>query len=367
MGRRGARARPRGGQAAARLDRLLRLPLVPRDGARVLRGRRDGCGHERAVRVREGRPGGTPRRRRDLHGRAAGDDGLRRLAAERLPRPRRGPVLRRHLLPAAAAPGHAELEAGAPGRRPGLARAARGDRPGRADDPAAPAWSGGARGAGRRRRPGIARLGADRAEARLRPRARRLGQRAQVPADVRDRVPAAPRGARDGAAHAAPDGGRRHLRPDRRRLLPLQRRRAVDRPPLREDALRQRAAGPRVPARLPGVERAALRARVYRDARLGAARASPGGGRLRLGAGRRLRGRRGQVLRLDARGGARRAARRAGRDRDRALRHDRERQLRGREHPGPRHHRPRGAGRDQGAPAGGPRAAASGRASTTSA
>ena len=33
-----ARARRRG-QAAARLDRLQRLPLVPRDGARVLRGR----------------------------------------------------------------------------------------------------------------------------------------------------------------------------------------------------------------------------------------------------------------------------------------------------------------------------------------
>ena len=31
--------RARAGPAAAGLDRLLRLPLVPRDGARVLRGR----------------------------------------------------------------------------------------------------------------------------------------------------------------------------------------------------------------------------------------------------------------------------------------------------------------------------------------
>ena len=34
----GVRARPRGGQAGPRLDRLRRLPLVPRHGARVLRG-----------------------------------------------------------------------------------------------------------------------------------------------------------------------------------------------------------------------------------------------------------------------------------------------------------------------------------------
>ena len=45
---------------------------------------------------------------------------------------------------------------------------------------------------------------------------------------------------------------RRHLRPGRRRLRPLQRRRDLDRPALREDALRQRAARARVPARLAG-------------------------------------------------------------------------------------------------------------------
>ena len=46
---------------------------------------------------------------------------------------------------------------------------------------------------------------------------------------------------------------------------------------------------------------ALLRARVHGDARLGAARPAPGGGRLRLLARRRLRGRGGPLLRLDAR------------------------------------------------------------------
>ena len=90
-----------------------------------------------------------------------------------------------------------------------------------------------------------------------------------------------------------------------------------------------------------------------RDARLGAARPAPGGGRLRQRARRRLRGRRGQVLRLEARRGAR-GARAAGGRRDRALRHDRGRQLRGRQHPRARHLRPRAARRDQGRPARGP-------------
>ena len=60
--------RARRGQAAPRLGRLQLLPLVPRHGARVVRGQRDGRAHERALREREGRPRGAPRRRR-------GDDG----------------------------------------------------------------------------------------------------------------------------------------------------------------------------------------------------------------------------------------------------------------------------------------------------
>ena len=49
-----------------------------------------------------------------------------------------------------------------------------------------------------------------------------------------------------------------------------------------------------------------------------------------------------------------RGARALGRRRDRVLRHDRGGQLRGRQHPGPRHRRPRPARRDQGRPPGRP-------------
>ena len=59
--------------------------------------------------------------------------------------------------------------------------------------------------------------------------------------------------------HARRDGVRRHLRPDRRRLPPLFDRRALARAALREDALRQRAARTRLPARLAGHRRRALR------------------------------------------------------------------------------------------------------------
>ena len=60
---------------------------------------------------------------------------------------------------------------------------------------------------------------------------------------------------------AAGDGARRDLRPGRRRLLALRGRRHLDRPPLREDALRQRAARARLPARLAGLGRGAPAAR----------------------------------------------------------------------------------------------------------
>ena len=56
---------------------------------------------------------------------------------------------------------------------------------------------------------------------------------------------------------AARDGARRHLRPGRRRLRALRGRRDLDGPPLREDALRQRAARARLPARLAGRRRPA--------------------------------------------------------------------------------------------------------------
>ncbi len=56
---------------------------------------------QRRVRLRQGRPRGTARRRRGLHGGRPGDHRLRRVADERLPDPRPAPVLRWHVLPAA--------------------------------------------------------------------------------------------------------------------------------------------------------------------------------------------------------------------------------------------------------------------------
>ena len=103
VGRGGVREGARRGQADPALDRLLGLPLVPRDGARVVRERRDGERDERALRQHQGRPRGAARRRLDLHGGGRRDHRQRRLAAHRLPQARRRAVLRRHVLPADAA------------------------------------------------------------------------------------------------------------------------------------------------------------------------------------------------------------------------------------------------------------------------
>ena len=99
-------------------------------------------------------------------------------------------------------------------------------------------------------------------------RVRRLRRRAEVPARLDARAPAAPRQAtrRSGWSRrpstAWPRGGMYDRR--RRRLPPLLGRRALARPALREDALRQRAARLRVPARLGRDRRAALPARSSR-------------------------------------------------------------------------------------------------------
>ena len=105
-------------QADPALRRLLRLPLVPRDGPRVLRGPGSGEGDERALREREGRPRGAPRHRPDLPGRAADAHAARRrLAAHDVPHRRPGAVLRGHVLPEGGALRPAGL------RRPHAARA----------------------------------------------------------------------------------------------------------------------------------------------------------------------------------------------------------------------------------------------------
>ena len=63
--------------------RVRRVPLVPRHGARVVRGRGDRGVHERALRQRQGRPRGAARRRRGLHAGDDRDDRARRLADDR--------------------------------------------------------------------------------------------------------------------------------------------------------------------------------------------------------------------------------------------------------------------------------------------
>ena len=100
----------------------------------------------------------------------------------------------------------------------------------------------------------------------LRRAQRRLRRRAEVPAGLGDRVPAAARASATMALatlHAM--AARRHPRPARRRLRPLQRRRHLDGAALREDALRQRAARARLPARLAGLGRASGCARSACD------------------------------------------------------------------------------------------------------
>ena len=171
------------------------------------------------------------------------------------------------------------------------------------------------------------------------------------------------------AADPARDGLGRHVRPGRRRLRALLGRRLLARPALREDALRQRAARARVPARLAGDRRrrcSGASTEETLDWALREMRAPRG--RLLLRARRRLRGRRGQVLRLERRRAARGARRRARRRRgDRLVRRHRPRQLRGRQHPGARPGRP-GAAATTGARASTRCArSASGPGSTTSA
>ena len=286
------------------------MPLVSRDGARVLRGPRDRGADERALRVHQGRPRGAARCGRDLHGGVSDDHRPWRVAAERVPDPGPGSVLRRDLLPARVASRAAELADGSGRDRRRLAQQARSDHPTgrrvRRD-----AWRDGAAGplAGGDRRAGADRCAVDAAR-HLRPRQRRLRPCPEVSAGLHDRAAAVAGRARDVVGHVALDGPGRDLRPDRRWLRALLGRRDVDGPALREDAVRQRAAGAGVSARLAGDGRRAPAAGVLRDPRLGAARDARARGGLLRGARRGLRGRRGQVLRVDG-GRAPRRARRA--------------------------------------------------------
>ncbi len=96
-------------QTRAAVRGLLGLPLVPRDGARVLRGRGHRPGDERAVREHQGGSRRAAGHRQDLPVRAPGAHAARRrLAADHVPDARRPEaLLRRHVFPEHRALRHA--------------------------------------------------------------------------------------------------------------------------------------------------------------------------------------------------------------------------------------------------------------------
>ena len=327
MGRRGVRRRGRRGQAVVRLHRLLHLPLVPRHGAPVVRGRGHRRGHERAFRERQDRPRGTARRGPHLHERRAGGDRLGRLADVGVPHAAAASVLRRHLLSAALGLRAARISGVAVVPGPPLAGAARRGGSDRRPHHRRGAAGGGSRvrradrsagGAGRPRSPG---RGDRRAGVLLRCRVRRLRRRPEVsaPGGVHRAVPTVPAhrertAAGDGAGDAPADGARRHARSFGRRVPSLQRGPLLARPPLREDALRSGAARQRLHRRLPAHRGRPLRGGRGCHPRLPAARSAGAGGRFLFRRGRRLGPRpaapggegRGGVLPVDHRPGARR-------------------------------------------------------------
>ncbi len=261
VGRRGVRAGAAARPSRVREHRLLHLPLVPRHGGGIVRGRGDRPVPERAFRRHQGGPRGAPRRGRDLH---EGRPGLlrdRRMAAERLADPGPEAVLRRDVLPAPGRP----LRDGdrLPGDSPGAVGQLRfhgggggGDlRQGDGVHP--PGVVAGGRGRPSHRR------GADRCGALLprpfRSRERRhWPRRRSSPANCPSVSCSAFTGARGtdlprhGAANPRGDGRRGDLRPRGWRIPPVLHGRKVAYPPLREDALRQRAPRPAYLEGLPG-------------------------------------------------------------------------------------------------------------------
>ncbi len=192
--------RPPGRPPCLPVGRLRHLPLVPRHGARVVRG----PGHRRvpqlALRQCQGRPGGAARRRPGLHGRRAGDDRPGRLADERVPHRRRRALSRRHLLPEGRPrpPPVVPPRAGGGGRRL-VGATGRAARPGAEVDGSRGRPDPGRRRrpAGRRPRPGGRCLGG-----LVRPEPRRVRRCPQVPAGAQSRAGRAP--ARHGDAPIEP-------------------------------------------------------------------------------------------------------------------------------------------------------------------
>ena len=116
VGKRSPRASTARGQAYSPEHRVRGVSLVPRHGARVVRGRRDRAPHERAVREHQGRPRGAAGPRQHLHAGHPGHDRPRRLANDSVPHARHGAVLYRHLLPAGRSARHAIVPPRAPCR-----------------------------------------------------------------------------------------------------------------------------------------------------------------------------------------------------------------------------------------------------------
>ncbi len=204
VGRRGVRPGAPRGQADLPVDRLLDLPLVPRDGARIVRERRDRRGAQRSVRRDQSGSRGAARRRSRLHDVRAGDHRIRRLADERVAHARAEAVLRRHLFSAGIKVGTAGLRRHPAGDRAGVeGRTRQGRRLRRCPDRPAPIDGAGVAVGGRSGR-GCARENRPAVPRRLRSPPRRLRRCAEISATVRAVVPAA----RARAGHGAASGAR---------------------------------------------------------------------------------------------------------------------------------------------------------------
>lgn len=218
--RRGLRGGTQERQTGAAQRRVLQLPLVSCDGARVLRGRGDRRLPQRPLRQHQGRPRGAARRRCRLYGGRAGRHRAGWVADDRVSHAGRRALLLRYLFSARAPARDAVLPAGAGGGAWCVDRPAGRGRRGGGEDRAGPRRAGDLvrRRAGARR--GGAGGGAARADAGVRPATRRVRWGAEVPAVHGRGVPAAPsrpdrgRGRlADGDGHMRADGAWRDLRP----------------------------------------------------------------------------------------------------------------------------------------------------------
>ena len=369
---------------------------MPRDGARELRGPRDGSRPGPLVHLGQGRPGGAARPRHRLHDRHPGPHGVGGLAHVRLLHARRAALLCRNVLPSRGTPRHALLPPSRAGAGRGVARRAgagpgAGRRAGRRRAEGAAAGREPARGCGgRRSRGGWRRIGRSwcrrryrtvarravgcrrarprrvagpgrcGARRRFRPRMGRLRPGAEVPPAHPRRAVPAPGGSRgcrrrarpaDGAADARCHGGRRHLRPSRRRLLPLLDGCPLARAPLREDAHRPGAPRPGLSACVAGHGARGVLGRRHRDPGFRPAGPLDPRGRPLLVLRRRRRWSRGSARDLHPRRIARDPARTARRTGGRVVRDHRAGQLGGTFHPGtPGRSAARATARDRGGP-----------------